>query len=116
MTDELQTLELRLTHKYVGTHKGLDEWKTIGSFREISRISETDDSSDYENTVTTINVRVQDREPGLTIEQIAQALADHYTNWGCAHEHDCCGCRLDSATAVCTVNGWTVTQNSSRNY
>lgn len=119
----METLELRMTRKYVGEYKHLDEWKTIGKFKSIGTISERPDEDDYCDPRTDYHIlRIVEVEDGVTGDEISQALRDVYSSHGCSHEYDCCGCRsywASNAERLGTVGGeltYVVTVNSSRNY
>jgi len=57
-------------------------------------------------------------DEGVTTEEIKNALGDHFSAWGCAHEYDCCGCRSYTAHLVQELGHgyWRVLVSSSRNY
>jgi len=137
----MQSLELRLTHTYVGTCKHLDKWAPIGTFdvlasREIALPEEDEgDACDPKRFEHFAIVKVgpelhemweagdekggPDRsDPTWAEQKIKQALTDAYASHGCACEHDCCGCRSYSVTTVERVTGdlFRVEVHSSRNY
>lgn len=115
-----EDLEIRLTRKYVGTYKHLDEHETIGSLRRIgTEVVNTDGPDDGDCTDSrrhTHHVIVE--APGRSDDEISQALHDMHTSWGCAHEYDCCGCRSYMTTGATRVTGdlWCVEVSSSRNF
>lgn len=116
-------LAIRLTHKYVGTYRHLDQWQTIGSYELLaSATSEPrdDDEPDITDPRTTYNVVRVTPEPRFAhrTKTIRRALIDEFTSWGCAHEYDCCGCRSYQARNAVQMddNRWIVEVNSSRNY
>lgn len=112
-------LNLRLTHTYVGAYKYLDKWECIGSLDEIGMRDiplDSDQQDDYtERKGREIFVLVTSDAPE---SDIATALCDTYTNQGCAHDYDCCGCRSYFADDVKRVTGnlWRVEVWSFRNY
>ena len=137
----MQALEKRLTHKYVGEYQHLDQWATIGTIDEIGKrelpLSEEDECDPCDPKSWEIFVLVKpspdlfERWTMLNLEddpdldyfkwsqrEIRQALHDTYTQWGCAHEWDCCGCRSYHASEEKVVTGdlWRVVVSSSRNY
>lgn len=87
-----EALEVRITHKYVGTWRHLDEWRSIGSMVELSRYELNAEDDFTEPATTAILVKVEYGK-GVTYKQVFQALDSHYSSAGCDHEHDCCGCR-----------------------
>lgn len=110
------TLEVRETHKYVGTYQHLDRWREIGSARVIGT-GQT--FKDYENPEETTVVRhTLTVHSDATDAEIAQALRDTFTREGCAHEYDCCGCWSHSARRPRKLSPgcWEVDVSSSRNY
>lgn len=114
MTD---TLQLRKTHKYVGSYKHLDEHEDIGTYTQQSEIARTspiflDDMTDPRTVTKFVSVVSSHLN-----DVIRQALEDTFSSRGCAHEHDCCGCRSYSATASkVSAHLWCVVVSSSRNY
>jgi hypothetical protein len=113
-----EILERRLSHGYVGSWKHLDQHEYIGRM-VIEATSVLDNEVDPEDwcepRATTLFVKVYS---GQNDALVVQALHDHFTVWGCAHEYDCCGCRSYRAGLISKLgNGyWRVTQHSSRNY
>lgn len=113
-------LELRVTHKYVGTHQHEDEWRYIGEFTVIRKdvwvLYEEDEFDPTEpmkaEYLLTVNAE------GATVEDIKQALKDTFTAAGCHHEYDCCGCRSYYAgnPVEYGFGMWSLTVNSYRNY
>ena len=90
-----QSLEIRKTHKYVGSCKDLDEHEHIGEFEiEASHtaINELPEPDPCEPQTTVHFVRVY-CDKGVRLNQKVQALKDYFTSVGCSHEYDCCGCR-----------------------
>ena len=90
-------LELRLTHKYVGTYQDMDEWKTIGEYEVLSsqkwKPMEEEDFDPTEPIMNYYEVAVIPHGLEYKAEEIHQALKDSFTQVGCHHEYDCCGCR-----------------------
>jgi hypothetical protein len=115
----MQTLSLRLTHSYVGTWQHLDKWEGLGSIDEIGS-RELPLNEEQEND----HCEPKGREVFCLVTSEAEdakiicALHDTYTQWGCSHEYDCCGCRSYTAQDVKRVTGnlWRVEVWSSRNY
>lgn len=91
-------LEVRETHRYVGTWSHLDAWTDIGTARitPFRRVREgRGDPSDGGTLVAFARIpRGQDRDASK------RALTDTFSKWGCSHEHDCCGCRSTSAEVL----------------
>lgn len=134
-------LQKRLTHTYVGTYQHLDQWMDIGSIDEIGRrelpLSEEDeqDPCDHKSweIFCLVTLASDIHETWLnsgdgekfdfdfykwSVAQTERALHDTYTEQGCAHEWDCCGCRSYYAEKVERVTGdlWKVVVSSSRNF
>jgi hypothetical protein len=114
-------LEIRKTHKYVGTYQHLDEWDYVGTATVTASESETDHEDPCESTKTTMIVCVEiDR--GITRqtdeELVKSALRSTFTKSGCAHEYDCCGCWSTYVGEVekITADRYMVVTRSSRNY
>jgi len=135
-----EPLSLRLTHTYVGTYAHLDKWAEIGTLDVIglqdwtieAENEQGDCSNEPQRTVAFVRVTEAPELHEMWIEcahdprldysawanrTVARALRDTYSRHGCAHEHDCCGCRSFSAEAErYSGDVWRVTINSSRNY
>lgn len=89
----METLELRKTHRYVGSYRHLDTWEPVGVVRCLStHVLDLDESDPCEPMQHTHIVCVE-VERGNRQDDVINALRDHYTVAGCHHEHDCCGCR-----------------------
>lgn len=90
-------LETRQTHRYVGTHRRFDHWEHVGTARVLppKLVREPrDEEAYYDEGTYLMHARAPTgQNPALT----AQALRDHFSSWGCSHEHDCCGCRSSQA-------------------
>lgn len=117
------SLEIRKTHKYVGTWKHLDQWETIGTAYELGsrdiKQPEGDEQDYCEPRRTLIHVKVKPLEgESIPLQEIKRALRDAYTSHDCAHEYDCCGCRSYYVQDVRKrVDGtFCVTVDSSRNF
>jgi hypothetical protein len=83
------TLELRLTHRYVGTWSHLDEWDAAGTAvltppKWVREPEDFDDGGEY--------VRWATIPRGQPLAASARALEDSLSKRGCSHEWDCCGC------------------------
>lgn len=104
-------LARRLTHKYVGTYRHLDEWEEIGTIEQIHREVEVHD--DFQ--ITTLWLIVDSDRPESEIEQ---AIRDHFNVSGCAHTHDCCGCTSSFVRSLVRRTGdlWKVEVYSYQNY
>lgn len=147
----MEALELRLTHGYVGTYKHLDKWLHLGTIdvigtRELPLDPAEDDITEPKGTEVFALIKIdpdsadffnrwinspESKTPEAiddknafdkwVTQQIATALMDTYSSHGCAHEHDCCGCRSYSASNATRVargerDLWRVEVHSSRNY
>ncbi len=121
----MKPLELRLTHKYVGTYQHEDEWKIVGDYGIIQsekwvKVDE-EEPDPTEPVAITYWVKVTP-EMGVPTEEVRRALQDSFTQVGCHHEYDCCGCRSFYAHTpeLLTVGEdceeWKVTVHSYRNY
>jgi len=93
-----QDVYLRLTHKYVGTFKDLDDHAYIGEVKVLGRRKVNQPEAYYEEPshgpVYVMRVIV----PKTWNRKIwTQALHDAFSRHGCAHEYDCCGCANYSA-------------------
>lgn len=121
----MTALELRVSNKYVGTYQHEDEWKTVGEYTILSTkkwklIDEEDfDPTEPTKTIYTLLVIPDD---DASIEDISRALRDTFTQVGCHHEYDCCGCRSwyadkpDYSYADEDGLHYELTVNSYRNY
>lgn len=90
-------LQIRLTHKYVGTYQHEDEWETLGEYEVLSSQKwKPIDDEEFDPTDTIKNfyeVVVRTYGSEHKAEKITQALRDQFTQVGCHHDYDCCGCR-----------------------
>lgn len=77
-----EDLEIRLTRKYVGECKHLDEWETLFATFHYNTCTAQE--------FTSILVGVVDKD--LPRETIKTALKDVFTSIGCGCDYDCCGC------------------------
>lgn len=119
----VKPLELRVTHKYVGSYQHEDEWKEVGAYvvtyTEKWKLEETDEFDPTEPLKHVYHVQV-DSHDDATVEEVSRALQDSFTKVGCHHEYDCCGCRSFYAkkpTSISDNNSvWLVEVNSFRNY
>jgi len=118
-----EALEIRKTHKYVGEYSHMDEWETIGEVKVTARavMEWNPDYVDEEDAIEdpqTITYFVEVESFTPLQSDVEQALRDKYTNWGCAHEYDCCGCRNYMVTDVVKRDAgrYIVIVHSSRNY
>ena len=121
MSNVLQT---RLTSRFVGTYKHLDDWNTVGSYEVLETRTKIVDEADVcEPARTTMLVVLKCDDPNESPALIRKALFDTFTHDGCHHEHDCCGCRSFRVTHVKQLRRphkggqtWRVNVFSSRNY
>lgn len=110
-------LETRLTRRYVGTHKHLDAWRDVGTAKVLPQRlvrQPRDEEAYYDEGTYLVRARIPaGQDPKLS----AQALADHFTTWGCSHEYDCCGCRSTTARVKrLSRRDFAVFFDASRNY
>lgn len=110
------TLEMRVTHGYVGSCSHLDKWESIGSYK-VQRVKVRHDGDMHDGTTEFYRVRIQ-VGPLTPYAQIKQALRDSFSSVGCHCTHDCCGCRSFYADSVRKQfdGSFVVVVRSSRNY
>lgn len=82
-------LSVRLTHRYVGTHRDLDDWRDIGAVA-LTPSRTVDPGNGYDEAGTYTRWATLPR--GMDRDAACRALVDTLSRHGCAHEHDCCGC------------------------
>jgi hypothetical protein len=114
----MEALQLRKTHRYVGTFQHEDEWEDVGTFRIIARGEVIDGAEDdYCEPTSQVLIAEVDAKDGIASREIKTALENSHTRAGCHHEWDCCGCRSYHATAE-HIGGvtWRITVTSSRNF
>jgi hypothetical protein len=116
----MQTLQLRLTHVYADTWRHEDKYENIGEYSIRTKDTyikvEEDGSTDITEPMKVIYlIDVESKADQLDVRR---ALAEMFTNIGCHHEYDCCGCRSFYAKAFPQdYNGlYRVEVNSMRNY
>lgn len=136
------SLEKRETRKYVGTCQYLDRWSLVANADEIGSrplpLSDEDQEDLCEPQSREVFILITAWAPDLAerwanlppnedpeIDQqkwataeLKQAIRDTYTQAGCSHEYDCCGCRSYYASEPELVTGdlWKVIVSSSRNF
>ena len=95
-------LELRLTHRYVGTYSHLDEWRSLGSAPVILTPPKmVDPGNGYDEGGTYLRWATLPRLPRRADRvDAALALQDTLSRSGCHHEYDCCGCASYSTLVV----------------
>jgi hypothetical protein len=90
-------LQRRVTHKYVGSYQHEDEWENVGEFTILStqkwKIVEEEDEFDPTEPLKVVHTLLVVPNEEATLEDISIALKDTFTQVGCHHEYDCCGCR-----------------------
>lgn len=117
----MDTLEIRLTNRYVGTYQHEDEWLVIGSY-EITYsekwIKQEEDGYDSVDAMKVYHHVTVNSD--ASVEDIGKALQDTFTMAGCHHEYDCCGCRSYYASKPKRISDdssvWLVEVNSWRNF
>ena len=109
-----RNLEIRESHKYVGTCQNLDDWRPIGSVVTILRRTGKEKSFDGSRT-DYLYVQVTSDQYETDIRQ---ALQDMHTSIGCACEHDCCGCASQRVGRIKELdrNVWVIRLHISYNY
>lgn len=112
-------LSLRVSHRYVGTWRHLDQWRVIGVYNKIKSETINSDATSEDICEPLDHVHsVQVIAAGATDEDIVKALTSEFTMVGCSHEWDCCGCRSYYANQVSKMadGRWEVRVHSSRNF
>lgn len=87
-------LSLRLTHRYVGSHDYLDEWRDLPDpvrMTESRRVAE----GTYIRWATLPGQLSRKKR-----DEMVRGLEQTLTKWGCAHEYDCCGCPSFSTRVI----------------
>jgi hypothetical protein len=89
----------RKTHQYIGPYNHLDEWGTpiIAKRLAARRLPPDRDNDDMACGPSYVS-RVISPRGHKDRKAFIRALEDEFTSWGCAHEHDCCGCANYRAT------------------
>lgn len=118
----METLSIRKTHKFVGTWQHEDEWEYVGDFENVATVTndiedENGPGSDPCAPQMTTRIGIIHHE-GKSNEAIEKAIHDTFTQWGCDHEWDCCGCRSYRVHEVQYIgkNYWRVDIYSAQNY
>ena len=108
-------LYLRKSFKYVDSCSSMDKWEHVGKY-SVDHSCNVDVSYDeYEGYINYFSVKV---ESDRSEEDIKAALKHEFTEWGCHHDYDCCGCLLKHVTHVLKLydNEYLIRQGVSRNY
>lgn len=92
-------ISLRKTHKYVDSYRHLDDEEPLGVVA-ITAPTQTEPGNDFDDLGTYVQYTRLPR--GMDKAKAVRAISDTMTNWGCAHEYDCCGCMLTSTRAYPT--------------
>jgi hypothetical protein len=110
-------LQVRLTHKYVGTYAYLDDFEEVGRAKVICKDVVHESGDACEPQTTTMVVEIDTWEP-LPLNQLLGSFYGALDRHGCHHEWDCCGCRSYSVEDVVHIkdNRFYVVFSSSRNY
>lgn len=108
-------ISLRKTHKYVDSYRHLDEEEYLGEVK-VTPERKTEEGNGFDDLGT--YVRFARIPVGMDKEKAIKALGDTLSNWGCAHEYDCCGCMLSSTSVYPTTSPRTLRLVSrfGRNY
>ena len=98
-------IEKRVTHKYVGKWRHLDQWRDAISApaRALPRRLVAVPGGDADHSEGPTHVHRFRLPAGLTRRQrddAARGLRDMYTSHGCSHEYDCCGCSSHYARVI----------------
>lgn len=96
----MRNLEIRNTHKYVGTYRHMDDWTVIGTVNTVMSVDKADDKGECGVVFKIVRV-----ESDADHDQIRKALKDTFTSEGCSCMHDCCGCRSDKAYGATELEG-----------
>ena len=106
------SLSVRTTHKYVGTYSHLDNWDTVGLYKQIGgKALNEDESAAFDATVEYeyyVHVMPLKGEALPTVDVLKAALEAQYTKDGCHHDHDCCGCVSTRVGSIEDIGGGTV--------
>jgi len=112
-TEPSQQLEVRLTNKYVGTYRHMDDWSDAG---DVAVLARTIRHEDMDGTRELMFVRVWSM---FDDRKIMKALVDTFSWSGCACEHDCCGCTSQSVNRIKPLDRvrgiWLLKVSTSRN-
>ena len=105
------SLNIRFTHKYKDAYRYMDEAQRIGTVDTLRSINRHEDDEYGESGSNLLFVRVtldEDLEFPVDYQTVKDALRNHYSYSGCAHEHDCCGCISQSVNRMkrLRVNGF----------
>lgn len=89
---ETVVIARRITHKFVGIFRYLDQWETIGRVRitngrDVRKYSDIDGPE-----VGPRYIRFARLPNGVKRSVVLRAIEDELSAWGCSHEWDCCGC------------------------
>lgn len=110
-------LAIRETFKFVGAYQHEDTWRSIGSCEVYAGEATCTDETDICEPHLQVNMVEVQVDTRATRKDIKQALEQTFTKSGCAHEHDCCGCRSFYASAKHVGrNVYRLTITSSRNF
>ncbi len=91
---EIQTVEKRNTSRYIDAYSHLDEWgpEFITIKVLAARRKPIDEDSWEGEGETTGKVVVMSNPYNLNRDEIRNMLYSHFSQSGCNHEYDCCGC------------------------
>lgn len=115
----MQTINLftRLTNRYVGTYDHLNDHQHLTTAK-VTPPRVVDPGNDYDQGHTVVrHVVVPSGADRQTARKIVRAIEDTFTRYGCAHEHDCCGCASYSTRAKRVArNRYVATTRVTYNY
>lgn len=110
-------LELRRTHKYVGTWKHLDQHERVGVLKlSAPRLLDPGPQA-YDISDGPMYVQVARLPAGINKQRWVRAIVDTLSSHGCAHEWDCCGCPSTSVhTDMINARQVRITTSITYNY
>jgi len=104
----------RLTNRYVGTYKHLDQWGPNIPVKVLGGVT-IKQGNDYDEGQT-MRVRVIGPK-NVDQKMLAGAIRETMGSHGCAHEYDCCGCSSVHARVTKVKRGiFSVLLTESFNY
>lgn len=92
-------LNERKTHRYVDSYRHLDREEYVCTMKLTPPVCVIE-PKDFDDGGTYVRFgRIPAGTSAKGRRDIVKAAQDTFSHWGCAHEHDCCGCQLASSTA-----------------
>ena len=114
----METVHLyeRKTHKYVDSYRHLDREEYVCTVKLTPQVCVIE-PKDFDDGGTYVRFgRIPAGASAKDRRDILKAARDTFTQWGCAHEHDCCGCQLISTSASLVGRTLRVVTSVSFNY